>query len=76
MSNLDLAQKPLALGARYARAFAAFPQNKAHFKNRIAVGDTVVDRERVVRAPGGEEFAIIAICSFRDGSIARVDFAK
>ena len=30
----------------------------------------------VVRAPGGEEFEIIAIYSFRDGLIARVDFAK
>jgi hypothetical protein len=30
----------------------------------------------VIRAPGGEQFEIIAIYSFRDGLIARVDFAK
>ena len=40
--------------ARYAKAFAQFPQNKAELKNRIAVGNTVVDHEHVIRAPGGE----------------------
>ena len=65
-----------AIKARYAKAFAQFPQNKAYLKSRIAVGSTVVDHEKVVRAPGGEEFEIIAIYTFRDGLIARVDFAK
>jgi hypothetical protein len=65
-----------AIKARYAKAFAAFPQNKAELKNRIAVGNTVVDHELVIRAPGGEQFEIIAIYTFRDGLIARVDFAK
>ena len=65
-----------AIKARYAKAFAQFPQNKAILKSRIAVGSTVIDHEKVVRAPNGEEFEIIAIYSFRDGLIARVDFAK
>jgi uncharacterized protein (TIGR02246 family) len=65
-----------AIKARYARAFAQFPQNKAELRNRIAVGNTVVDHELVIRAPGGEQFEIIAIYTFRDGLIARVDFAK
>jgi hypothetical protein len=65
-----------AIKARYAKAFAQFPQNKAELKNRVAVGNTVVDHELVIRAPGGEQFEIIAIYSFRDGLIARVDFAK
>jgi len=65
-----------AIRARYAKAFAQFPQNKAELKNRIAVGNTVVDHELVIRAPGGEQFEIIAIYTFRDGLIARVDFAK
>ena len=65
-----------AVKARYAKAFAQFPQNKAELKNRIAVGNTVVDHELVIRKPGGEQFEIIAIYSFRDGLIARVDFAK
>ena len=65
-----------ALRARYAKAFAAFPDNKAHLKNRIAVGAIVIDHEHVVRKPGGEEFEIIAIYSIKNGLIARVDFAK
>jgi uncharacterized protein (TIGR02246 family) len=65
-----------AIKARYAKAFAQFPQNKAELKNRVAVGNTVVDHELVIRAPGGEQFEIIAIYTFRDGLIARVDFAK
>jgi uncharacterized protein (TIGR02246 family) len=65
-----------AIRARYAKAFAQFPENKAVLKNRIAVGDTVVDHELVIRKPGGEEFEIIAIYSFKDGLISRVDFAK
>jgi uncharacterized protein (TIGR02246 family) len=65
-----------AVKARYAKAFAQFPENKAELKNRIAVGTTVVDHELVIRAPGGEQFEIIAIYTFRDGLIARVDFAK
>ena len=65
-----------AVRARYAKAFAQFPQNKAELKNRIAVGNTVVDHELVIRAPGGEQFEIIAIYTFQDGLISRVDFAK
>jgi hypothetical protein len=65
-----------AIRARYAKAFGQFPQNKAVLKNRIAVGNTVVDHELVIRAPGGEEFEIIAIYTFKDGLISRVDFAK
>ena len=65
-----------ALRVRYEKAFATFPQNKAHLKNRIVVGNTVADHEHVVRAPGGEEFEVIAIYSFKDGLISRVDFAK
>ena len=65
-----------AIRARYEKAFATFPQNKADLLNRIVVGNTVIDHERVVRAPGGETFEIIAIYTLRDGKIARVDFAR
>ncbi len=65
-----------AIRARYEKAFAQFPQNKAYLKNRIVVGAVVIDHEHVVRAPGGEEFEIIAIYTLRDGKIARVDFAR
>ncbi len=65
-----------AIKARNAKAFATFPENKAYLKGRVATGNTVVDHELVIRAPGGEQFEIIAIYTFRDGLIARVDFAK
>ena len=65
-----------AIKARYAQAFATFPENKAWLKGRVATGNTVIDHELVVRSPGGEEFEIIAIYTFRVGLIARVDFAK
>ena len=65
-----------AIRARYAKAFETFPQNKAELKSRIAVGNTVVDHELVIRKPGGEQFEIIAIYTFKDGLISRVDFAK
>ncbi|HXJ02861.1 MAG TPA: nuclear transport factor 2 family protein [Micropepsaceae bacterium] len=65
-----------ALRARYAKAFATFPENKARLVNRMAVGSTVIDHEDVSRGPGKERFEIIAIYTVKDGLIARVDFAK
>ena len=65
-----------ALRARYAKAFATYPENKARLVNRIAVGNTVIDHEDVNRGPGKEQFEIIAIYTVKDGLIARVDFAK
>ena len=65
-----------ALRARYAKAFATYPENKARLINRIAVGNTVVDHEDVSRGPGKEQFEIIAIYTVKNGLIARVDFAK
>jgi hypothetical protein len=62
---------------RYAGAFAKFPNNKAELLNRMVVGQTVIDHERVDRGDGATPtFEVAAIYSFRDGKIARVDFAK
>lgn len=60
----------------YESIFAKWPENKAELLNRIAVGPTVIDHERVVRSPGGDTFEVIAIYTLADGKIARVDFAK
>ena len=65
-----------AYRAKYAQVFADFPQNKAELLNRMVVGDTVVDHERVVRAPGGQTFEVICIYTLADGKVARADFAK
>lgn len=61
---------------RYAAVFAQFPQNKAELLNRMVVGDTVIDHERVVRGPEGPVFEVAAIYTFRGDKIARVDFVK
>ena len=65
-----------AYRTRYEGVFRQFPENKAELLNRIAVGSTVIDHEKVVRSPGGESFEVIAIYTLADGKIARVDFAK
>jgi hypothetical protein len=62
---------------RYAGAFAKFPKNKAELLNRIVLGNMVIDHERVDRGDGVTPvFEVAAIYTFRDGKIARVDFAK
>ncbi len=64
------------LRARYAKTFAEFPQNRAELVNRIVLGASVIDHERVSRAPGGESFEVGCIYTFAGGKIARVDFVK
>jgi hypothetical protein len=67
----------VAYRERYAGAFAKFPNNKAILVNRIVLGNTVIDHERVDRGDGSTPvFEVAAIYTFRDGKIARVDFAK
>ena len=65
-----------AIRDRYAAMFAKFPENKAELLNRIVVGNTVVDHEDVIRAPGGERFFACAIYTIKDAKIVRVDFAR
>jgi hypothetical protein len=65
-----------AYRTRYDGVFRQFPQNRAELLNRVAVGSTVIDHEKVVRSPGGDSFEVIAIYTLADGKIARVDFAK
>ena len=66
-----------ALRERYAGAFAKFPRNRADLKNRIVLGNTVIDHEYVDRGDGvTAPFEVAAIYTFRGDKIARVDFAK
>ena len=69
-------QGAAAYRARYDGVFKQFPQNKVELLNRMVVGSTVIDHEKVVRSPGGETFEVIAIYTLADGKIVRVDFAK
>jgi len=68
-----------AIRARHLDLFAEFPENRADVVNQIDLGSIVMVHERVERverAPGGDNFEVAAICTLRDGKIARVDFAR
>lgn len=65
-----------AYRARYAQVFADFPANKAKLLTRIAIGDVVIDHERVERSPEAAPFEVAAIYTCRANKIARVDFVK
>ena len=65
-----------AYRAKYVQVFADFPQNKAELLNRVVVGNTVIDHERVSRTPGGDTFEVAAIYTIADAQIVRVDFVK
>lgn len=65
-----------AYRAKYTQVFADFPDNRAELANRICVGDTVIDHERVFRDGVTEAFQVIAIYTLAGGKIARVDFRK
>lgn len=66
----------VAYKERYAKVFGDFPQNKVELVNRIVLGSTVIDHERVRRTPDAEPFDVIAIYTITGGKIARTDFAR
>jgi hypothetical protein len=53
----------------------AYPENRAEILGRIAVGNVVIDHEDISRSPS-ERFQAAAICTVKDGLIARVDFVR
>jgi len=65
-----------AFHAKYEGVFATFPQNKVELLNRITLGNTVIDHELVIRAPGGDQFEVGAVYTFAGDKIARIDFVK
>jgi hypothetical protein len=65
-----------AYRARYEALFAQHPNNHAALVDRLSLGSTVIDHERVRRAPESEPFDVLAIYTVRDGRIARVRFVR
>jgi len=65
-----------AFRAKYRQVFADFPQNKVELLDRMVLGNTVIDHEKVIRSPGGDTFEVAAVYTFAGDKIARVDFAK
>jgi hypothetical protein len=65
-----------AYRAKYRAVFAEFPENKVELVGRMALGQTVIDHERVLRSSTATPFEVLAIYTMKDGKIARVDFVK
>lgn len=61
---------------RYAKLFAEHPDNKVVLLSRVAIGDVVIDHERVHRSKTSAPFEVAAIFRFREGKICRVDFVR
>ena len=59
-----------------AKTFADFPQNCAVVLDRKAFGEFVLVHEKVWRTPDGDPFEVMAIYSFDDGRISRVEFVR
>ena len=59
-----------------AKTFAEFPQNRAEVLSRTAFGDRVAVHEKVWRTADGDPFEVLAIYSFEDDKISRVEFVR
>lgn|GEM_PF-358329 len=66
-----------AYRARMGGVFSQFPQNRVELLGRIAVGNVVIDHEKVMRSAEAEPFEVAAIYTIdADGLIGRVDFVR
>jgi hypothetical protein len=61
---------------RYADLFAQHPHNRAEVLSRIAIGDVVIDEEKIRRGPTAMPFRAVAIYTIKSGLISRVDFVR
>jgi uncharacterized protein (TIGR02246 family) len=60
----------------YRAVFAEFPQNRAEVIEKFVFGNQIVLRENVSRSPEAEPFEVMAIYSFKDDLIERVEFIR
>ena len=56
--------------------FAQFPQNRAEILDARQFGDTVVMHEKVWRSDDAEPFEVLAVYSFADDLVDRVEFIR
>lgn len=62
---------------RMGGVFTQFPHNRVELLGRIAVGNVVIDHEKVQRSPEAAPFEVAAIYTIDDcGLIGRVDFVR
>jgi uncharacterized protein (TIGR02246 family) len=60
----------------YRAVFAQFPQNHAEVVQKIVFDNQIVLREKVSRSPETEPFEVMAIYSFKDDLVERVEFVR
>ena len=60
----------------YANMFQNSPDLHCELVNRIVLGNTVIDQEKVTGIPGLELLEAIAIYKIKDGKIAQVYFIR
>lgn len=58
----------------YGKMFASTPDLHCELANRVVMGNTVIDHERVVIRKGQPEVEAIAVYKISDGKIAEVRF--
>ncbi len=59
-----------------AKTFADFPHNRAEVLDRKAFGPNVLVHEKVWRTPDGDPFEVMAIYSFAEDKVSRVEFVR
>jgi hypothetical protein len=64
-----------AMRERYAKLFAEHPANRAELLHRIAIGEHVIDHERIT-GRGPEPLFAVAIYRVRNGLIEHVRFIR
>lgn len=60
----------------YQKLFGEFPENRTTVLHRIAIGDCIIDHERVQRRPDTEPFEVLAIYTMQKRFIHRLDFIR
>jgi len=60
----------------YANMFENTPELHCELVNRMILGNTVIDQERVTGFPGGQVIEAIAIYKIEKGKIAKVYFLR
>ena len=56
--------------------FAEFPGNRVEILGGWQLGQTVVLHEKVMRSPEAEPFEVMAVYSFADDKVDRVEFIR
>jgi uncharacterized protein (TIGR02246 family) len=65
-----------AIYEHYVGAFLRLPELRTEVLHRVAVGNFIVDHERVQRSHDSEPFDVVAIYEIKDHLITQLDFVR